>query len=94
MKADRYPDIIPPGSTVRLARSDDTTPGWQGREGEVFTIGYYCKGCSSEIIWLVNAQGKYLETLDRPGPLKYFDILSISDETDMFGENVEPAHDV
>ena len=94
MSADPYPDIIPPGSSVRLARADDSTPAWKGREGETFTIGYYCKGCGLEIIWLVTPQGKYLETLDRPGLLKYFDILSISDETDLFGEHVDPAHDV
>lgn len=90
------PDIIPPGTTVRLARPDDTTPCWQGQEGTVFTIGYYCsdESCGLETIWLVNAKGKYAETVDRPGLLKYFDILAVSDETDYFGENVEPAHGV
>ena len=96
MNPDDFPDVIPPGTTVRLARADDNTPEWKGEEGRAFTIGYYCsdEGCGLETIWLVNDKGQYEQTVDRPGLLKYFDILSLTDDTDYFGENAEAAHDV
>jgi len=88
------PEIVPPGTKVRLARCDDTTPAWKGREGATFTIGYYCRSCGPSVIWLVDEKGRYAETVDRQGLLEYFDILSLGGESDVFGESVDPAHDV
>jgi hypothetical protein len=91
MNADNLPNIIPPGTTVRLARADGNTPCWQGHEGTVFTIGYYCPDCGLETLWLVNDKGEYTETVDRAGLLAHFEILSLSDDIDYFGENIEPG---
>lgn len=79
------PDIIPPGSVVRLVRSDESTSVWRGREGERFHIGYYTPDDGLDVIWLINASGEYCETLDRESLTKFFEIEQLSDEVDMFG---------
>jgi hypothetical protein len=79
------PDIIPPGSVVRLVASDETTGAWRGREGERFRIGYYVPNDGLGVIWLVNASGEYCETVDRESLIRFFEIEQLSDETDLFG---------
>lgn len=85
------PDVIPPGSVVRLVRSDETTSIWHGREGEMFRIGYYTPNDGLDVIWLVNGSGEYSETLDREALIRFFEIEQLSDETDMFGRDKEPS---
>ena len=85
MKADELPEIIPPGTRVRLARSDSSKPGWQDCVGAIYTVGYYCDDCGLATIWLVNADGEYEQTVNRSCLVEYFDILEVSDETDYFG---------
>lgn len=80
-----FPTIVPPGSVVRLARSDNTTPLWQGREGETFRVGYYTPNDGLDVIWLVNAAGDYRETIDRESLVKFFEMQHLSSETDYFG---------
>ena len=87
MRNSDIPDVIPPRTRVRLVRADSSTPGWQGRTGEVFRVGYYCRGCGLGCVWLVDAAGEYVETTDREFLLRYFEILELSDETDFFGDN-------
>jgi hypothetical protein len=81
---------MPPRSVVRLVRSDDSTPCWKGREGTISRIGYYSRQDGLGVIWLVNDEGEYCETVDRRGVLKYFQVLEVSDETDLYGDNREP----
>ena len=85
MGSNELPEVIPPGTKVRLARADSDTPNWQDCVGSIFTIGYYCPDCGLATIWLVNAAGEYEQTVDRSGLVEYFDILAVSDETDYFG---------
>jgi len=80
-----FPDIVPPGSVVRLVRSDNTTPLWQGREGETFRIGYYTPNDGLDVIWLVSQKGEYCETIDRKTLIDFFILESVSDQNDPFG---------
>jgi hypothetical protein len=81
------PRIIPPRSVFRLAGCDDKTPDWKGDVGRVFRIGYYSRRDGLDVIWLVNEQGKYEQTTDREFLLKYFELLSLSDESDLHGDD-------
>ena len=72
---------------MRLVRADSSTPGWQGRTGEVLRVGYYSRQDGLECIWLVDTAGEYVETTDREYLLRYFEIVELSDETDFFGDN-------
>jgi hypothetical protein len=80
-----FPEIVPPGSVVRLMRSDDTTPTWRGREGQTFRIGYYTPNDGLNVIWLVNETGEYIETVDRETLVRFFNLESISEEGNHFG---------
>jgi hypothetical protein len=81
----KLPEIIPPRSVFRLARSDDKTTGWRADIGRVFRIGYYSRQDGLDVIWLVNQQGKYEQTTDREFLVKDFEPIEISDETDLYG---------
>ncbi len=80
-----FPAVVPPGSVVRLVRSDNTTPLWQGREGETFRIGYYTPNDGLDVIWLVSATGEYQETVDKKTLVDFFVLESLSSESDLFG---------
>ena len=54
--------------------------------GQVFRIGYYGQNDGLDCIWLVNDEGKYQETIDHDYLFKYFDIIELSDEKDVFGK--------
>jgi hypothetical protein len=86
----KVPEVIPPGSTVRLVCYDDFTSDWKQDLGRTFRIGYYRKTDGLETIWLVNDDGEYEQTVDRDTLLKYFDLLSISRENDPFGRGRSP----
>lgn len=86
-----FPTVVPPGSVVRLVRSDKTTPLWQGREGETFSIGYYTPNDGLDVIWLVSASGEYRETVDRQTLVEFFILESLSGETDFFGQHHPPT---
>jgi hypothetical protein len=81
----KLPEIIPPRSVFRLARSDAKTRGWKADVGRLFRIGYYSQQDGLNAIWLVNELGKYEQTTDRAFLLQYFDPVEISDETDLYG---------
>jgi hypothetical protein len=77
--------IIPPRTVVKLKRSDSNTPMWKKRIGQQFRIGYYSKKDGLDLIWLVDENGFYCETTDREYLLKYFDIVKLSREKDLYG---------
>ena len=84
-KARDLPEVIPPRSVFRLARSDAATPDWKADIGRVFRIGYYSPQDGLEMIWLVDEQGRYEQTTDRSALLEYFEAITISDESDLYG---------
>ncbi len=81
------PEVIPPGSVFRLRRSDRNTPSWKADVGRLFRIGYYSRQDGLDVIWLVNDSGEYEQTTDREFLLKYFEPISISGETDWYGDD-------
>ncbi len=81
------PKVIPPRSVFRLARSDDKTPEWKADVGRVFRIGYYSREDGTDVVWLVNEEGKYEQTTDREFLTKYFQAVEISDEADLYGSD-------
>jgi|ERR1700684_3820943 hypothetical protein len=77
---------IPPKTVVRLASHPRWPGSWRQMLGQVFRIGYYGQNDGLDCIWLVNDEGKYQETIDHDYLFKYFDIIELSDEKDVFGK--------
>ncbi len=77
---------IPPRSVVRLAASSRNTPGWKRDQGKIFRIGHYGKTDGLDCIWLVDDDGEYEQTTDHDALFKYFDVIVLSDETDLYGK--------
>ena len=48
------------------------------KRGEVWEVGYYCKSCGLNTIWLVNKNGKYAWTIDHEFLRKYFEVIEKS----------------
>ena len=84
------PDIIPPGTIVKLIKADNKTPIWKNLIGTIYRIGYYSSQDGLDVIWLVDEFGKYCQTTDRNYLLKYFDIINLSNEKDYYGINSPP----
>ncbi len=53
--------------------------------GRVFRIGYYSRQDGLDVIWLVNERGRYEQTTDRRSLVAHFDVIEVSDETDLYG---------
>jgi hypothetical protein len=86
MNKTALPHPVPPRSVVRLIRSDKKTPAWQGREGTVYRVGYYSRQDGLEEIRLVDSEGQYIDIRDHECVLKYVEVISVSDETDLYGD--------
>jgi len=78
---------IPPRTVLKLRRL------WpharrHGREvGQTYRVGYYCRSCGTETIWLVGADGRYNWTADRPFVSRFFDVVETSNERSLYGRN-------
>lgn len=77
---------IPPKSIVQLTIADRSAPAMKEDHGRVFRIGYYYEQDGLDCIWLVNDLGEYEQTTDHDCLFDYFDIIMISDETDLYGK--------
>jgi hypothetical protein len=84
VKARKKAEIIPPRSIVKL-RMD--VRGWKGQEGKTFRIGYYRKQDGLDCVWLVNAEAEYEQTTDQYSIQTEFDVLELSEETDLLESN-------
>jgi hypothetical protein len=84
------PRVIPPTSVVRLVKADSTTPEFSNHLGERFRVGYYSQQDGLDCIWLVNGLGTYVQTVDRDTLLRYFEVETIANEQDYFGEKSCP----
>jgi hypothetical protein len=80
-------DIIPPFSVVRLLRFDDKTSDWKDQIRREFRIGYYSEQDGLDCVWLVNDKGEYEQTVDQKLLYDYFEIVSRSEECDLYGKN-------
>ena len=76
--------IIPPRSVIRLVKRD---PDWDTdlQIGDEFRVGYYSRQDGPNCVWLVDTAGKYGQTWDQISLLDTFEIVSLSDETDIYG---------
>jgi hypothetical protein len=76
--------IIPPRSVIRLIRAN---ADWDSglNVGEEFRIGYYSRQDGPNCVWLVNRKADYFGTWDQESLLDYFEIVTSSDETDIYG---------
>ena len=78
--------ILPPHTVLRLRKL------WpyarkQGKEkGQIFRVGYYCKGCGVDTIWLVDENGEYGWTVDRNFIDDHFEIVRLSTERSIYGK--------
>jgi hypothetical protein len=52
----------------------------------VFRINYYSRQDGLDVIWLVDENGKCDQATDRDFLLKYFELIEISDESDLYGD--------
>lgn len=77
---------LPPLTLLRLVRL------WpharkQGREkGQLYRVGYYCKHCGPEVIWLVDPAGNYNWTVDREFISRNFEVVETSRERSWYGK--------
>jgi hypothetical protein len=85
-KGTRIPKIIPPKTIVRLVRATKHTPFWKLTVGTSFRVGYYSKQDGLDVIWLVDSDGKYNQTTDRQSFRDHFEIVKLSQETDLYGK--------
>ena len=77
--------VIPPLSLVRVVRVTENEPAWRGYEGRIFRIGYYSKNDGLDCVWLVDDDGNYSETVDQEMIRTHFEVLRLSEESDLFG---------
>ena len=75
--------VIPPQSVVRLLAA------WGEDQGRIFRIGYYSRQDGENCVWLVNNDGVYERTTDQKPIDEDFEVLKVSDETDLFGVHRE-----
>jgi hypothetical protein len=53
-------------------------------------VGYYSPADGLDCIWLVDDSGNYGQTTDRATLLMYFDLVKLSNESDLYGRRREP----
>ena len=76
--------VVPPRSVIRLIRDNrDWDPGLN--IGDEFRIGYYGRQDGPNCVWLVDRFGEYVGTWDQSSLLEYFEVVTPSDETDIYG---------
>jgi len=79
--------IIPPLSVVKIIKVTRQQPAWKDHKGKIFRIGYYSKQDGLDCVWLVDDDGTYGEAVDQEMIKTHFEVLELSDETDLFGDD-------
>jgi hypothetical protein len=87
MSGKLQPEIIPPLSVVRIIKVTADEPAWTGHMRRIFRIGYYSKQDGLDCVWLVDDDGHYTEAVDQEVIRTHFEILELSEETDLFGDS-------
>ena len=75
--------VIPPQYVVKLLSP------WGTDQGRIFRIGYYSRQDGLNCVWLVDEHGTYEQTTDQKSIEMDFEVLKLSDETDLHGFNRE-----
>ena len=79
--------IIPPLSVVKIAKVTKQTPAWKDCKGKIYRVGYYSKQDGLDCVWLVDDDGNYREAVDQEMINTHFEVLELSGETDLFGDD-------
>jgi len=78
---------IPPKSVVRLPASKQARKQWPAKIGRLYRIGYYGGRGGLDCMWLVDENGQYCETIDHDFLFRWYDILVISEERNVYGKD-------
>lgn len=78
---------IPPRSVVALKRLWPHARKRGHEIGETRRIGYYRRQDGLDCVWLVDDKGDYGWATDHNWLYEHFEVVKISDETDLFGVN-------
>lgn len=54
--------------------------------GQIYRIGYYCKHCGIDTVWLVDPDGKYNWTADNEFVDRHFEVMNDSKERSIYGK--------
>lgn len=79
------PRPIPPRSVIKLTRLWLHARNQGHKIGEIFRIGYYSQQDGLNCVWMVDHSGDYCMTAEHDWITEHFEIISISDEEDLFG---------
>lgn len=77
--------VIPPLSEVKLVKVPGTGGYTHGDLGKIYRIGYYRRKDGLDCVWLVDDEGLYFGTVNQRLTRTHFEVLSLSDESDLFG---------
>ena len=78
--------ILPPRTVLKLVKLWPHARKHGHEKGDIHRVGYYCKKCGIETVWLVNHEGKYDWTADKEWIEKHFIIVEFSKERSVFGK--------
>jgi hypothetical protein len=78
---------LPPKTVLRLVKLWPYACRQGHKKGEIHRIGYYCKHCGLDVVWLVNNKGEYNWTADQKWVKDHFEIIEESKERSLYGVN-------
>jgi hypothetical protein len=90
LRTQRIRKPIPPKSVVRLASFSKDGVSWRRKVGQILRLGYYGPNDGLDCIWLGKEGGDYQETTDHAYLFKYFAVIQLSEEKNLFGRRKKP----
>lgn len=82
--------LLPPHTTLRLTKLWPHARRRGHEIGEFWRVGYYCKHCGLDTIWLVNKGGTPCWTVDLPFVEKHFEAVVKSTDRSLYGKGRPP----
>lgn len=79
---------IKPESKIKLVKLWPNAKKQGHKKGETWKVGYYCKDCDLDVIWLVDKKGDYSWTIDEGFLKKHFEIVENSKIRSVYGKRV------
>lgn len=77
---------IAPGTVLRLDKLWPHARKQNRERGQVYRVGYYCKCCGTDTVWLVDPEGAYSWSADRPFIDKHFSVIQRAKERSLYGK--------
>jgi hypothetical protein len=81
---------IPPKSVVKLVKLWPHARRHGYEVGQSWRVGYYIHNDGLDVIWLVDEDGNYCETVDHDWLEKHFEIVILSTEESLYGHGKTP----